>query len=47
MLMSQVGDGARSHVRIDKCVSAIRRVRLPVLVGLRSGCNQVTEVRGA
>ena len=45
-LISTVGASARSCVRVDQCVSAVRSVEVPVLVFLRSGCNHVTEVGG-
>jgi hypothetical protein len=45
-LMSQVGANARSRVRVDQCVSAVRAVEVPVLVCLRCSCNHVTEVGG-
>ena len=35
-LMSQVGKSARSRVRIDQCVSAIRAVDVSVFVCLHS-----------
>jgi hypothetical protein len=40
-LASQVG-----RVRVDQCVSAVRAMEVPVLVGLRSNCSYVTKVRG-
>jgi hypothetical protein len=45
--MSQVGDSARSSVRVGLCVSAVRAVVMSVLVCLRSsyhvtGCWRLT-----
>jgi hypothetical protein len=40
-------ENARSRVRVDQCVSAVRSVEVPVLVCLRSSCNHVTKVGGA
>ena len=37
-------DSSRSRVRVDRCVSAVRAVEVPVLVCLRSSCSHVTEV---
>jgi hypothetical protein len=37
-------DSARSRVRVDQCVCAVRAVEVPVLVCLRRGCDHVTEV---
>jgi hypothetical protein len=45
-LMYRVGGSARSRVRVDQCVSAVRAVEVPVLVCLRSSCSHVTEVGG-
>jgi hypothetical protein len=42
----QVGESARSCVRVDQCVSAVRAVDVPIFVCLRSSCNHVTEVGG-
>jgi len=39
-------ENARSRVRVDQCVSAVRAVELPVLVCLRNSCCHVTEVGG-
>jgi hypothetical protein len=39
-------ESARSRVRVDQCVSAVRAVEVPVLVCLRSSCSYVTEVEG-
>jgi hypothetical protein len=40
-LMSHVG-----RVRVDRCVSAVRAVMVPVLVCLRSSCSHMTEAGG-
>jgi hypothetical protein len=45
-LMSHIQGLARSRVRVDQCVSAVRAVEVPVLVCLRSSCIHVTEVGG-
>ena len=34
-------------MRVRQCVSAVRAVEVPVLVGLRSSCCHVTDVGGA
>ena len=39
-------ESARSSVRVDQCVSAIRAVEMPVFFCLRSNCNHVTELGG-
>ena len=39
-------ESARSRVRVDQCVSAVRAVEVPVLVCLRSICCRVTGGRG-
>jgi len=39
--MSQIG-----RVLVDRCVSAIRMVGVPVIFCLRSSLNHVTEVGG-
>jgi len=44
--MSQVGEIARSRVRVDQFVSTVRAVEVPVLVCLRSSNYHVTEVGG-
>jgi hypothetical protein len=45
-LISQVRESARSSVRVDQCVSAVRAVGVPAFVCLRSSCSHVTEVGG-
>ena len=37
-------ESARSRVRVDQCVSALRAVDVPVLVCLHSSCNHVIAV---
>jgi hypothetical protein len=39
-------ESARSRVRVDQCVSAVRAVGVPVCGCLRSSCNHVTEAGG-
>lgn len=39
-------DNARSRVRVNQRVSAVRAVALPVIFCLRSSYNHVTEVGG-
>jgi len=45
-LMSRSRESARSRVRVDQCVSAVREVEVPVWVCLRSNDSHVTEVGG-
>jgi hypothetical protein len=44
--MSRVGESARSRVRVDQCISAIRAVEVSVFVCLRSSCNLMNEAGG-
>ena len=44
--MSQVGDSARSSVRVGQCVYAVRAVDVSVLVCLRSSFSHVNEAGG-
>ena len=43
--MSQVGRVHEVVLRVDQCVSAVRAVKLPVPVCLRSSCSHVTDMR--
>jgi hypothetical protein len=40
------GGGARSRVRVDHCVYAIREAVVPVSAYIRSSLNRVNEVEG-
>jgi hypothetical protein len=46
MLKPQVGRVREVVVRVERCVSAVRAVDVPVLVCLRSNSSHVTEVGG-
>jgi hypothetical protein len=37
---------ARSRMRVDQCISAVRAVEVPVFVCLRSSCSHMAEVGG-
>ena len=40
-------ESARSRVRVDQRLSAVRAVEVPVLVCLQNSCSHVTTVGGA